>query len=267
MSMIKPLLFLSVLVAALQGCSFRTPPRRPSIPLPILSRFKPADMPIIGIKAAELLTNDKIHYLKLTGDYTTKTLEDITGKHPEIQYIHIRVSTTQRLDATFQNLSALPNLRYMELTLADTIPPSIGLLRSLKCLIINDSWVKRLPAEIGNLDSLETLCLGFLTKHLQDRNKLKELPKEIAQLRRLKYLYLSANSFRQVPELVCELPALEYLNLSSNEGLNALPACLCERNIAIDVSFTGINRKKLKPKCLKKKLIPEVKLRTPKRKL
>lgn len=267
MSMIKPLLFLSVLVAALQGCSFHSVPHRPLIPPPILSRFKPADMPIINICDIGMLPTDKIYFLKLDGNYSDEQLENVTNNHPEIEYAHIRLYARRDLDSLFYQLAKLPRLKYMELTLATSIPGSIYKLRSLRCLIINESGVKSLPPEIGNLDSLETLCLGYLKKHGQQRNKVKDLPKEITQLRRLKYLYLSANSFRKVPELVCELPALEYLNLSSNEDLNALPACLCERNIAIDVSFTGINRKKLKPKCLKKKLIPEVKLRTPKRKL
>lgn len=257
------ILNFSILALLLQGCNFYSMPRRPSIPLPILERYKPANMAIVNIKDSITLQKGSVYYLKMDGNYSIQQLEGILANHPEIEYIHIQLYITKDLNNVFQQLAKLKKLKYMEITLANSVPPSIGLLRSLKCLIINESEITTLPAEIGELDSLETLCLGFLKKHGQMRNQIRDLPIEMTNLRQLRYLYLSANAFQHVPELVCKFPKLEYLALSSN-SISTLPACLCQQNVAIDAFATKINHKKLKNKCLKRKLIKEVEMKAPK---
>ncbi len=89
--------------------------------------------------------------------------------------------------------------------------------------------LEELPGEIGKLGQLETLILGkwdreregpiegyeFIEGELRPSvisNRLKKLPRELAQLKKLKVLKLSGNSFQSL-EVLSEIPILQELEL------------------------------------------------------
>ena len=66
-------------------------------------------------------------------------------------------------------------------------------------LTLEGNQLTSLPAEIGQLASLESLTL--------DHNQLTSLPAEIGQLASLKHLYLGDNQLTSVPAAIRELRA------------------------------------------------------------
>ncbi|CEP02987.1 hypothetical protein PBRA_009205 [Plasmodiophora brassicae] len=61
-----------------------------------------------------------------------------------------------------------------------SIPAEIGQLTSLECLALDNNQLQSIPAEIGQLTSLKTLNL--------ENNQLRAIPAELSQLTSLKYL-------------------------------------------------------------------------------
>ena len=78
-----------------------------------------------------------------------------------------------------------------------------------------------IPAEIGQLTSLETLYIQC--------NHLTRLPAEIGQLTSLKELELFNNQLTSVPEGIGELTSLTHLNLNDNP-LTSLPVEIWQLN-------------------------------------
>ncbi len=97
------------------------------------------------------------------------------------------------------------------------LPESIGNLKSLKKLILDDNKLTRLPKSIGNLKSLEILIL--------EHNQLISLPESIGELTSLKILDLRYNEFTTLPESLGELTSLELLLLDGNM-ITTLPESL-----------------------------------------
>jgi hypothetical protein len=104
------------------------------------------------------------------------------------------------------------NLGYNKLT---TLPAEIGNLTSLEKLDLWSNELTTLPAEIGNLASLEKLYLR--------NNKLTTLPAEIGNLTSLEKLDLWSNKLTTLPAEIGNLTSLRQLDLSCNK-LTTLPA-------------------------------------------
>jgi len=85
--------------------------------------------------------------------------------------------------------------------------------------------LKELPKEIGQLRQLQTLYLGnsIIAQRLGlSSNQLTQLPKEIAQLQQLQELYLRDNQLTQLPKEIGQLQQLQTLDLMENQ-LTQLP--------------------------------------------
>ena len=80
-----------------------------------------------------------------------------------------------------------------------------------------------IPAEIGQLTSLETLYIQC--------NRLTRMPAEIGQLTSLKELELFNNQLTSLPEGIGELTSLTHLNLNDNP-LTSLPVEIGQLNAA-----------------------------------
>ncbi len=115
-----------------------------------------------------------------------------------------------------ESIGRLKNLErlYLNDNKLKTLPESIGELKKLKRLILYNNHITELPPSIGNLPKLEILNLT--------NNRLTTLPEEIGNLSRLRQLYLYTNSIREIPETIGNLSSLAKLVLDENE-LQSIP--------------------------------------------
>ena len=90
----------------------------------------------------------------------------------------------------------------------------ISIFINLEKLYLNYNNIKELPKEIGNLKNLKELYLG--------NNQIQKLQKEIFQLENLKELYLVDNWIKEIPKEIWNLKNLEELYLNNN-NLQWLP--------------------------------------------
>ncbi|KAL1240434.1 Leucine-rich repeat protein [Trichinella pseudospiralis] len=125
------------------------------------------------------------------------------------------------------------NLKENELT---ALPLDIGTWKEI--LIMSNNYIKRLPPSIGNLKKLRELDLeeneleslpneiGFLlnlTKLLVQSNKLTSLPRTIGNLVSLKDLRAGENNLTYLPEEIGTLENLKSLYINDNPSLHTLP--------------------------------------------
>lgn len=114
-------------------------------------------------------------------------------------------------NATFDNLVELQNCRIsLDLSSNGLLSiPSVIFKLKLDNLSLNDNEIKKLPCEIGELDTLTTLSLNG--------NQLEEIPNSISNLFRLGKLDLSRNRITKLfPEFI-NLQNLTELDLSHNK--------------------------------------------------
>ncbi|RWR75525.1 putative LRR receptor-like serine/threonine-protein kinase isoform X2 [Cinnamomum micranthum f. kanehirae] len=147
-------------------------------------------------------------------------------------------------------LSRLRNLETLDLShnnLMGPIPPSIGLLASLKFLGLSSNGFNDSQSiqELSRLRNLETLDLSH-------NNLMGPIPPSIGLLASLKFLGLSSNRFNDSQSIqgLCNLKNLRELNLVANELEGTIPSCLSNlRNLQIlDLSSNQLSGKI--PACL-----------------
>jgi len=88
-------------------------------------------------------------------------------------------------------------------------------------LVLGSTELTELPASIGDMRELVVLYL--------DENFLSSLPEEIVQLKKLRVLDLMTNDFVEFPKVVLKLTDLGFLSLSFNTQLTSLPEDLGTR--------------------------------------
>ena len=114
---------------------------------------------------------------------------------------------------------------------------SIGNLKHLKVLELNDNKLTELPTSIGELTSLEVLQLNFnqltslpdsigslinLKEILVYNNQLSELPNSFKNLHSLEVIHCANNNFNKIPEEIFNLRSLKVLNFARN-NLSVIP--------------------------------------------
>jgi hypothetical protein len=109
---------------------------------------------------------------------------------------------------------------------------------SPQMLSLADNKLQSLPAEIGQLNKLQSLYLH--------NNQLQSLPVEIGQLKELQSLDLYNNQLQSLPQEIGQLKKLESLYLQNNP-LQSLPSSLCAKRdkiaIYIDQSLSELCKK------------------------
>ena len=112
-----------------------------------------------------------------------------------------------------------------------TLPPEIKELKNLKVLNLTKAFeFTTLPPEIGQLPKLERLQMALAA--------ISEIPKEICNLRTLKYLNISANQISTLPPEIGRLTTLEELDIHST-SITTLPDSICNLvNLkSLDISY------------------------------
>lgn len=98
----------------------------------------------------------------------------------------------------------------------DAIPRSIGRVKHVKQLVVDDGTITRLPDELAELQDLQSLSINGHRPHLN------EFPKIICELKSLKSLDLGRNAIDNIPDEISNLTNLEILELKGNQ-LEHLP--------------------------------------------
>ena len=118
-----------------------------------------------------------------------------------------------------------------EFGLTGAVPAEIGQLTSLERLVLGNNQLTSLPAEIGQLTSLVELDL--------EGNQLSSLPAEIGQLAALEELFLFNNDLTSVPAEIGQLTALKELDLNANY-LTSLPAEIGQLRSLVELDLGDI---------------------------
>lgn len=115
----------------------------------------------------------------------------------------------------------------------DVLPSEIGLLRSIRQLVLDDTQLTTLPSEIGQLTNLEELSV--------QRTQLTTLPPEIGQLVNLRTLRLTGTQLTTLPPDIGRLVKLESLSLK-RAPLRVLPSEVGQlKNLEIlDLELTSL---------------------------
>ena len=164
----------------------------------------------------------------------------------ELRKIGVRTMTTNTFSKGDSRLTNLPSsigdlkkLEYIDLDNNNltSLPSSIGNLEKLEHLSLKKNSLESLPSSIGNLKKLEFLMLnnnnltklpssiGNLTNLIElnlEGNNLTKLPESIGNLTNLKILELDYNNLTSLPESFSKLTNLEYIGLTGNK-LTSLP--------------------------------------------
>src|SRR5271170_6148939 len=94
------------------------------------------------------------------------------------------------------------------------VPKELGQLASLQTLYLDNNQLQIIPKELGQLVSLQELYL--------DNNKLQTIPKELGQLASLQILNLYNNKLQIIPKELGQLASLQILSLYNNQ-LQTIP--------------------------------------------
>ena len=95
------------------------------------------------------------------------------------------------------------------------MPPSIGNMRKLRTLDLEENKLDSLPSEIGALRELTRLVVAS--------NQMTHLPRTIGSLNNLQYLNVGENNLTAIPDEIGHLENLEHLYLNDNPNLANLP--------------------------------------------
>ncbi|WP_119343026.1 leucine-rich repeat domain-containing protein [Facilibium subflavum] len=152
--------------------------------------------------------------LSLDSDDLQKLMLNIIEGSPNIKILNLEGNPDIKLlPTTIGQLKELEKLNLNDCKLKG-LPDEIGHLTKLKRLQASNNKIENLPESVKNLTQLEKLELT--------KNKLSSLPIGIENLQSLITLTLAQNKFVSLPESIYQLQKLTYLYLSRNQ-LEALP--------------------------------------------
>ncbi len=175
-------------------------------------------------------------------DLKTNDIAKLPSNLEEMKRLkRINLSNNIKLDplTIFYELSKIPHLEKATLNNVNLteVSASIGTLKQIKILELQENPIVKVSSEIGNLENLEELHIGTrsssfkcglktLPSELSKCNKLKvlnlkmseieTLPTSFSALENLEHIDLSWNKFSKFPEFLIKLPRLKYLDVSRN---------------------------------------------------
>lgn len=174
------------------------------------------------------MTEEKIKTLRIDSRraslLTEEDLKKIAILNPgmTIQLMTLEEELEEMIEEAKTNLSTKLDLSHKRVA---TLPESIEVLSSLKCLIISDNNLVIFPEFITSLNNLETLSLC--------RNRIKKIPSSIDKLVNLNHLSLLGNQLLELPQTIGKLSNLTSLFLGFNlfdcfpDVINSLHGLTC----------------------------------------
>ncbi|WP_430541807.1 leucine-rich repeat domain-containing protein [Xanthomonas fragariae] len=150
------------------------------------------------------------------------SLPESLGQLGELR--HLEVGNSPNLKTLPSSLTRLPKLNTLQLSMLPLkkLPDDLGNLQSLRDLTLIGGEYTRLPASVTQLSQLYQLTLK--SKCLQ------QLPEDIGKLQQLRSLTLRSKSLERLPDSLTQLKELKELTLSSNSILTQLPENIGQLN-------------------------------------
>ena len=117
----------------------------------------------------------------------------------------------------------------------DALPPVVFGMPELRKLDVSVNMIREIPRQIGQLKNLRSLSLSF--------NQITELPPQLFELRQLTELNLSNNQIKALPPAIGRLEKLQSLRLAGN-ALEELPPeiGLLTQLILLDIQKNQVKR-------------------------
>ena len=135
-----------------------------------------------------------------------------------LRFLDLSDNAFGNVDLDFSGMTNLATLRVRDLPYSTTREASITGLRNLTSLDLHCTDLLRLPANIGDLQCLQHLCISSCD--------LRELPPSITRCINLVCLDAGENMFSVLPENIGDLQALEYIDLYQSDFVT-IPASIC----------------------------------------
>lgn len=201
--------------------------------VPILSLSKPENIKIYNTRN-EILTKEDVKYLRVASNISIDSLLSIINSCPNIKYLDIIDGNSLNLKTLFNSRTVQEKITHLYIENLDTLTAAIGFLHNLEWLGINNSGLKVLPEEVGQLKKLRILNLGFIYKHFCTANSLTKLPGSLVNLEQLEALYLNKNEFSEIPNFLCSIKNLKIISLIENP-INEIPKCFQDVGIKVNI--------------------------------
>ncbi|MFT5779401.1 MAG: hypothetical protein ACI837_002359 [Crocinitomicaceae bacterium] len=137
-----------------------------------------------------------------------KSLEEALKTPDKVYMLDIAYPPISELP---ESIGLLKNLVWLELNDNNlvSLPDAICELKDLKVLNLSDNKLRSLPVNFGNLTNLTTLIL--------EDNMLKALPESMKRLSKLEKLNIRGNKFAELPDLIGAFKSLTFIDLARNE--------------------------------------------------
>ena len=181
--------------------------------------------PIEKDLSSELIKLDESNWVER--EFKKQLLQ--TGKKDSIEIYGLPMDTLP--DSFFDNQEIkYLNISCIEPNCMTTLSSKISKLKNLETLILAKTGIKKLPKEICQLKKIKYLCIAA-------GGDLEYLPKEIGELKHLEILDVWRNSLHELPESLNKLEKLKKIYVGENKFTKIYIKKLKERlpNVHIEI--------------------------------
>ncbi|MDR6845618.1 hypothetical protein [Flavobacterium granuli] len=171
--------------------------------------------------------NKNIKSLTIENSFELKNLSEEVKKFKSLEYISISKVSLTKFPIGFCDIDNLTFFSY-DSNFTTIIPEEIGKLKNLKILYLSRMPLKKVSTAIATLGNLERLSIdGTASTYsmagvIYKFDGIDYIPKEIGNLKSLKYLGLEKNNLEEIPKEIGLLNNLTVLALDYN-NLKTLP--------------------------------------------
>lgn len=155
--------------------------------------------------------------LRDSGDCKLDSINPLIGRFKKLRILEIKATPFLRhLPITLGNLCSLQRLYIGDCARLQRLPETIGLLKKLKKVVLENVALRQLPDSFAKLQGLEEL-------EIVDCDFLEKLPENIGALANLKIFRLRQLECVDLPDTLVRMGSLLELHISDMPNLTQLP--------------------------------------------